>query len=102
MSKDNNFDEEAYKSQNEQLNEMNYAPDEDIFVHQDHISLDENGLPIYEINSSEYEMEMDLDVPGSDYDNLQEQIGSEDEENNYWSLSDNDDDHEEYNEDIIK
>lgn len=28
----------------------------------------------------------DLDVPGSDLDDVQESIGSEDEENNYYSL----------------
>lgn len=28
----------------------------------------------------------DLDVPGSEYDDQQEAIGSEDEENNYYSL----------------
>lgn len=52
---------------------------------------------IYDDTIENYEMEMDLDVPGSNYDNMQEVIGSEDEENNYWSLSD----HEETNEDLI-
>lgn len=28
----------------------------------------------------------DLDVPGSDLDDAQEEIGSEDEENNYYSI----------------
>ncbi len=28
----------------------------------------------------------DLDVPGSELDDLQEEIGSEDEENNYYSI----------------
>ena len=38
----------------------------------------------------------DLDVPGSELDDQQESIGSEDEENNYYSLgSDNHDDFEE-------
>ncbi|HKC66827.1 MAG TPA: hypothetical protein VKG26_01220 [Bacteroidia bacterium] len=31
----------------------------------------------------------DLDVPGSELDDEQENIGSEDEENNYYSLGDN-------------
>lgn len=30
--------------------------------------------------------EQDLDIPGSELDDLQENIGSEDEENNYYSL----------------
>jgi hypothetical protein len=38
----------------------------------------------------------DLDVPGSEDDDAQEQIGSEDEENNYYSIGgDNHDDLEE-------
>jgi hypothetical protein len=31
-------------------------------------------------------MGSDLDVPGSDLDDAQEEVGSEDEENNYYSL----------------
>ncbi|MEW6469514.1 MAG: hypothetical protein AB1458_11345 [Bacteroidota bacterium] len=34
----------------------------------------------------------DLDVPGSENDDASEEIGSEDEENNSYSLSDNNDD----------
>jgi hypothetical protein len=33
----------------------------------------------------------DLDIPGSEEDDLQESIGSEDEENNYYSLGDDSD-----------
>ena len=32
----------------------------------------------------------DLDVPGSELDDIQENIGSEDEENNYYSLGGDD------------
>lgn len=39
----------------------------------------------------------DLDVPGSELDNQQENIGSEDEENNYYSLGG--DDHNDLEED---
>lgn len=35
--------------------------------------------------------EDDLDIPGSELDDDLEEIGNEDEENNYYSLSDNDD-----------
>ncbi|WP_298360533.1 hypothetical protein [Runella sp.] len=35
---------------------------------------------------SEDPMGSDLDVPGSELDNQQESVGSEDEENNYYSL----------------
>ena len=34
----------------------------------------------------------DLDIPGSELDDLQEDIGSEDEENNYYSLGGDDHD----------
>lgn len=36
------------------------------------------------------EAEDDLDIPGSELDDDMEEVGSEDEENNYYSLSDND------------
>lgn len=36
-------------------------------------------------------MDMGLDVPGADADNAAEAIGNEDEENNYYSLPDQDD-----------
>jgi hypothetical protein len=39
----------------------------------------------------------DLDVPGAELDDAQEEIGSEDEENNYYSLGG--DDHEDLDED---
>lgn len=39
----------------------------------------------------------DLDVPGSDLDDEQEDIGSEDEENNYYSIGDDDDNDSEKN-----
>jgi len=42
----------------------------------------------------------DLDVPGSELDDEQENIGSEDEENNYYSLGG--DDHNDLDEDKIE
>ncbi|UYW02503.1 hypothetical protein K5I29_06385 [Flavobacterium agricola] len=102
MANKKNTDKQKYEQQNEQLREMDYAPNEDIFAHEKHIRLDENGEPVYDENLDDYDMEMGLDVPGSDYDNQQEEIGSEDEENNYWSISDNEDDHEEINEDLVE
>lgn len=38
------------------------------------------------VNESEKITEAELDVPGSELDDQQEKIGSEDEENNYYSL----------------
>jgi hypothetical protein len=40
----------------------------------------------YENNFVEDQSGSDLDVPGSELDDEQEKIGSEDEENNYYSL----------------
>ncbi len=92
--------EDNRKEQERNLEEMNYDAKDDIFNQEEHISLDENGNPIYDENLEDYEMEMDMDVPGSDEDNDMEEVGSEDEENNYYSLSDQDD-HEEDNEDLV-
>lgn len=92
--------EDNRKEQERNLEEMNYDAKDDIFNQEKHISLDENGNPIYDENLEDYEMEMDMDVPGSDEDNDMEEVGSEDEENNYYSLSDQDD-HEEDNEDLV-
>lgn len=97
-------DKNSKQEQDEQLREMNYDSSEDIFEQQKEVAMDENGNVIEEGNLRDQNfydgMEMDLDVPGSDLDDKQEGIGSEDEENNYWSLSDQDD-HEEENEDLI-
>lgn len=47
--------------------------------------------------SSQHSLGDGLDVPGSELDNQQENIGSEDEENNYYSLGG--DDHNDLEED---
>lgn len=88
------------EAQNENLRELNYPKNEDIFNKEDHISIDSNGK-LRENEEINDEMEMDLDVPGSELDNEQEEIGSEDEENNYYSTSDNNDNHEEINDDLL-
>ena len=46
-------------------------------------------------DQDDYESGSDLDVPGSELDDELEMIGSEDEENNYYSLSDDNIDDEE-------
>ncbi len=54
-------------------------------------SIDEDGEPLNENNTTD-----GLDVPGSELDDANEEIGAEDEENNYYSLgSDNNDSLEE-------
>ena len=46
----------------------------------------------------EEQSEEDLDIPGSELDDQQEEIGSEDEENNYYSIGG--DDHIDLDEDL--
>jgi len=55
-----------------------------------------------EFNVKDFEDHMsgdDLDVPGSELDDAQESIGSEDEENNYYSLGGDDHDNLDENQD---
>ena len=73
------------KEQDENLERMNYPENEDIFEQETHLSLDDPEVPEYLKDSTEG-MEKNLDVPGSELDDRQEFVGSEDEENNYWSL----------------
>lgn len=56
---------------------------EDIYRHEEEEDYDIEDL-------EEEGFEMGLDVPGSEYDDDMEDIGSEDEENNYYSLDDQD------------
>ena len=96
MTSENNLNE-----QNENLKEMNYSSDQDIFNQEEHISLDGDGNPIENEAIQPERLGEDLDVPGSSADDAMEEIGSEDEENNFYSLSDNEDNHEETNEDLL-
>ena len=77
--------ENNLKEQNQKLEQMNYNSSEDIYNQDDKLSLDIDGNIENSQNIEDY-MEMNLDVPGSELDNSEEKIGSEDEENNYWSL----------------
>ena len=77
--------EDNLKEQNQKLEQMNYNSSEDIYNQDDKLSLDIDGN-IENPNIETVDMEMNLDVPGSELDNSEEKIGSEDEENNYWSL----------------
>lgn len=87
--------------QKENLEEMNYSSENDIFNQEEHISLDGDGNPIENEQQEIEKVGDDLDVPGSSADDEMEEIGSEDEENNFYSLSDNEDNHEEENEDLL-
>lgn len=77
--------EDNLKEQNQKLEQMNYNSSEDIYNQDDKLSLDIDGN-IENSNVETDDMEMNLDVLGSELDISEEKIGSEDEENNYWSL----------------
>ncbi|MEA4840853.1 MAG: hypothetical protein VB110_07620 [Bacteroidales bacterium] len=77
-----------------------YPPEEDIYIQ----ALKESDITpedisktkgskeeeIIEIDKNEDSSDMDLNIPGSELDDAQEIIGSEDEENNYYSLGGDD------------
>lgn len=52
---------------------------------------DADGVPLNEKQGEIDSTGADLDVPGSELDDANEAIGEEDEENNYYSQSDNHD-----------
>jgi hypothetical protein len=70
------------------------SPDDESLVESALDSTDEEGVPLNEKSSRRDLVGDDLDVPGSEDDDADEAIGEEDEENNDYSLSDNNDDGE--------
>lgn len=95
--------EDNTEEQQRKLKEMDYNPGEDIFNKEEHISLDGDGNPIINPNHVNDGMPFGLDVPGAEDDDNFEQITNQlpDEENDFYSQSDNEDDHEEVNDDIV-
>lgn len=65
-----------------------HDPAEDIYKHERKVPLEEE---------EDTETDNDLDVPGAELDDANEEIGAEDEENNYYSLGG--DNHEDLEED---
>jgi len=79
---------------------LNYPPSEDIYnklhkesdINPDDITKMKIPVEINnrsELNQKNFEEDMaggDLDIPGSELDDAQEEIGSEDEENNHYSI----------------
>ena len=96
--------EDQDKELEKNLEELDYNPKEDIFNKEEAIPMDGDGNPITNPNNVVDEMPYGLDIPGSEDDDNFEQITSQipDEENEYYSLSDNEDDHEETNEVLIE
>lgn len=95
--------EDNTEEQKRKLEEMDYNPGEDIFNREDHIPLDGDGNPIINPENVNDGMPYGLDIPGAEDDDNFEQITDQlpDEENDFYSTSDNEDDHEEENDDII-
>lgn len=95
--------ENSEQEQERRLEQRDYMPSEDIFNQEEHIPLDGNGKPVFNEKEETDEDKIDkgLDIPGVEDDDEMEEIGTEDEENNYWSISDNDDNHEEQNDDVL-
>lgn len=60
--------EDNLKEQNQKLEQMNYNSSEDIYNQDDKLSLDIDGN-IENSNIETDDMEMNLDVPGSELDN---------------------------------
>ena len=66
---------------------FSYSANEDIYLKSQN-EADVNPENISEVKvSNEVIEDNDLDVPGSELDDQQEFIGSEDEENNYYSIA---------------
>lgn len=75
---------------------LTYPATEDIYSKENKVPIDEVGL-WNENGFGKDRLGDGLDVPGSELDDQQENIGSEDEENNYYSLGG--DDHNDLEED---
>lgn len=77
---------------------LDYSPEEDIYnqlkkmsnINPDDYSVITNSLEkAGNMNEKDFGEDMsgsDLDIPGAELDDLNEEIGEEDEENNYYSL----------------
>ena len=76
------------EEQNKKMENWVYPPEEDIYEQGQPISLDAEIEGEQKRVSKEI-LDMDLDVPGAELDNEMEKIGGEDEENNYFSTSQN-------------
>lgn len=113
MKKESNinpFDTMRINEEKDHLREYPlYPDDEDIYnksKEEDEIDPEDiSKIKKTEVDSSESEEDFEdnesgneLDIPGSELDDEQEMIGSEDEENNYYSLGS--DDHNDLDEDI--
>jgi hypothetical protein len=63
-----------------------YVASDDIYARQKKEPLDPEDLAREEQMKNDPSLDDDLDIPGAELDDQDEQIGEEDEENNYYSL----------------
>jgi hypothetical protein len=79
-----------------------YDADEDIYAKGKKLALRDEGDESDDVKDHEINPGGDLDVPGTEEDDADEKVGSEDEENNYYSIGgDNHDKLKEGNEDEV-
>jgi hypothetical protein len=82
-------DPQKKKPEEFDLSKLQYPAGEDVYQTDEILPLEEKEVP----NEDSEMYGSDLDVPGAELDDEEEKIGSEDEENNYYSLGgDNHDD----------
>ena len=63
-----------------------YSEDEDIYSKEKKVGFEEEELTAAIKLKAKENQGNDLDIPGSELDDADEEIGEEDEENNYYSL----------------
>jgi hypothetical protein len=115
-NKDKKSNGEGQNKEDQIPESLLYPPSEDIYnqlkkesdinpddITKKKIPVDVNNRGEFnEINPEGDMSAADLDIPGSELDDAQEQVGSEDEENNHYSIGgDNHNDLEENNDDVI-
>lgn len=106
----NHYRTEDIEPKNNLTDNFSYPPSEDIYQNskeeteinpEDISKIKESNSAAEELNEKSFKEDMsgdDLDIPGAELDDKQEKIGSEDEENNYYSIGgDNHSDLEEDN-----
>lgn len=74
-----------------------YPPKEDIYYNEKREEFTAENFPGEDLQEPDPSLDKDLDIPGSELDDKNENIGEEDEENNYYSLGG--DNHENLEED---
>jgi hypothetical protein len=63
-----------------------YAADEDIYSQEKKERFNEDEQPGASRKRNNLSLDKDLDIPGTELDDIDEIVGEEDEENNYYSL----------------